>query len=854
MRLHAGRWAVMVGFLLLSAACGGTTDAAATEDATSTADVTGLDATGDATTTTGWGVPLATTAPWPKFRRDARQTGRADFAPEVSTTTQPWSFPTGKGIFSSPIVGADETVYVGSASRHFYAIGADGKQKWDLETGEIIDSSGLLDDKGRVYVASGDGKLYARNAATGAEVWTFSADDPKVTGGLINWFEGNVAIAPNGDLVVPNDNFWVYGIDRDTGKTLWHSVRTDQTWSLPALDVTRGLWVQGNNQLLKALGDNVFGFHLDGSIAWSTSTPGTDAASPLVTRKGVAVIGGFDGIIHALNVETGAEVWQFPTRDHVYASAAELSDGTIVVPSSDGTVYALTEDGKLKWAYDTLEPIRSSPAVDGLDRIYFGSGDGRLYVLNPDGTLRFSYRLIADDRNDLNASPALGHWGVYLAGEDGHVFGVPYDFCLRPAEATNPACVVTAGESLPADGVFLKQTTRFGSPLVTPTPTIDPNEALAFSLFVRKAGDTLLAVLDTATLQVTTTPPIPLDVRVSGDRHFFTVVPLQPFVAGTDGHVQVRVQGQWLQNPTREGLKTSGGTVGGPLDTTFTWTLGTGGPAALPLPIAATVGDATGIWSLSRLAAPLPTILPSYNQIGFDSLHWLVGLVHGDGTHAVGWVVGALPSDTAPFIRVDPASKALFPVTVDFKDGAVTLENQEGLALEMMNASLSFNDFRINARFNDQGQVPGGAVLTVTSKCADIQLYGLFLQQLGFCNPDSDLLVAFGAVLLQPVGTGVQAPVTGVGPVTMTRSKGAITVDLPQSTLPANAHRLGILLEDGDTGKPLPIAYGPRTVQHATPGGMLDKVTLDIIGAEVPSHLRGWLLVDAWPAGFDPAL
>jgi len=36
-----------------------------------------------------------------------------------------WSFPSAKGVFSSPVVGADGTIYIGSADRTFYALGYD---------------------------------------------------------------------------------------------------------------------------------------------------------------------------------------------------------------------------------------------------------------------------------------------------------------------------------------------------------------------------------------------------------------------------------------------------------------------------------------------------------------------------------------------------------------------------------------------------------------------------------------------------------------------------------------------------------------------------------------------------------
>jgi outer membrane protein assembly factor BamB len=805
-------------------------------------------ATGDTTSTVAE-VPLQANSPWPKFRGDARQTGRSPFA-HAATSSAPWKFATAKGIFSSPIVGADETVYIGSADRKFRAIDHTGKLKWEVETGEIIDSSGLLDDAGHVFFGSGDGKLYARDAATGKEVWTWAADSPKETGGIINWFEGNVAIGPDGTLFVPNDNFRVYAIDRLTGQPNWHEQHTDQTWSLPAVDVANNLIVHGNNQLLPALGDNLFALKLDGSPAWSASAPGSIAGSPLITATGIVVIGGFDGYVHGYDVKTGAQKWSFATRDHVYASAAELSDGTLIIPSCDGTIYALDpSDGHQRWAFDTLSPIRGSPAVDLDDRIYVGAGDGRLYVIEKDGKKRFSYKLIDADRNDLNASPALGREGVYLGGEDGNVFAVRYDQCTTVDE-TDQNCDTNPGESLPADGALLLFTSKFGEPLLTPPTVIDANQAMAFSLFVRVGGDTVLGLIDDTSLKVDVLPPSEVTLQVSGDRRFFTIAPKTSFPASKT--LTLHVTGQWLKDPQRDGLKTTGGAVGGKMDQTFTLQLSAPDsttPPALPLPSPVSMGDDAGVWEMARLAAPLPTILPSYNQIGFDSLHWEVGLIHDTPLGATGWVMGALPSDTAPFVMPDPETKALFPVTIHYDSGLITLENRAGLALEAMGASLSFDDFRLSARLDQKGEAQdGGAVLSVTTTCSSIAFYGAFLQQLGFCNPNTDQLVAFGAALLRPLGSGVQHAPTGVGAVTAARTPTQVSFALTGGSLPASQHRLGIFLEDPATGAPLAIAYGPKTTQTADTQGHLTGVQLDVASAKVPTTIRAWLMVDTYPA------
>src|SRR5262249_13511726 len=149
---------------------------------------------------------------------------------------------------------------------------------------------------------------------------TFAADPP--TGGaFIDWFEGNVAIGRDGTLFVPNDNRFTYALSRDDASVRWRFHTADQTWSLPAGDPTTGRVFLGNNNLLKALGDNTFALDAaTGSRIWSHGTDGTVAASPLLGRDGRVIVGGFDGFVRAYDAATGAEQWSVGLRDHIYAS------------------------------------------------------------------------------------------------------------------------------------------------------------------------------------------------------------------------------------------------------------------------------------------------------------------------------------------------------------------------------------------------------------------------------------------------------------------------------------------------------------------------------------------------------
>ena len=60
------------------------------------------------------------------MRHDSRNTGVSPIVGRYRGD-RPWAFRTGRGIFSTPVIGGDGTVYVGSADTYFYAIAADGQ-------------------------------------------------------------------------------------------------------------------------------------------------------------------------------------------------------------------------------------------------------------------------------------------------------------------------------------------------------------------------------------------------------------------------------------------------------------------------------------------------------------------------------------------------------------------------------------------------------------------------------------------------------------------------------------------------------------------------------------------------------
>lgn len=101
-------------------------------------------------------------ASWPMFGHDLKHTGRSPY-PGVQIPTKKWEYLTGFSIVSSPAIGADGTIYVGSRDNRnrLYAINPDGTKKWEFLTGDDVGFSPAIGADGTIYVGSLDHKLYA---------------------------------------------------------------------------------------------------------------------------------------------------------------------------------------------------------------------------------------------------------------------------------------------------------------------------------------------------------------------------------------------------------------------------------------------------------------------------------------------------------------------------------------------------------------------------------------------------------------------------------------------------------------------------------------------------------------------
>jgi len=325
------------------------------------------------------------------------------YALKADGITLKWKYQTAGSVYSSPAVGADGIVYVGSVDGYVYALRADGSDvdrlKWKYQTGEQINinlnfiggkvrSSPAVGADGTVYVGSDtpDGYLYALRA-DGSDVdrlkWKYR------TGGSV---ESSPAVGADGIVYVGSDDGYVYALKAD------------------GRDEDRLKWKYKPGEQIPE---------------WAVRS------SPAVGADGTVYVGSMDGYVYALKPEGSDEdrfKWKYQTGGGVYSLPAVGADGIVYVGSVDGYVYALRADGsdvdRLKWKYRTGGSVESSPAVGADGIVYVGSDDGYFYALNADG--RDENRLKWKHRTGggVTSSPAIGADGtVYVGSGDSHLYG-----------------------------------------------------------------------------------------------------------------------------------------------------------------------------------------------------------------------------------------------------------------------------------------------------------------------------------------------------------------------------------------------------------------------------------------------
>ncbi|MBW1603976.1 PQQ-binding-like beta-propeller repeat protein [Streptomyces sp. JJ66] len=307
--------------------------------------------------------------------------GPSLFALDARDGTERWKLAVDGWVYA--LRAADGVVLTatrGGAVQSWSASG--GERLWEL-TGaqsdfETPDAAPVLHG-GTVYLWA-DGRLYALDARSGDERWTYPVGDASATGGV----PIRLLPAPDGVLYVCAGTR-ILALDAATGTERWRFHGPDPFLSPPAF------------------------------------APGAAVAG------GGVYVADYRGVVYALDPATGHDRWRIPTQARTTTAPVAVADGLVHVPSGSALYTIDAVPGTGRWRFEAQGDLVGTPvAVDG--RVHFGSTDQSLYTLDAVGG-QLRWKLATE--GEITGSPLVSGGVVYACSKDRCVYALDAEHGTR---------------------------------------------------------------------------------------------------------------------------------------------------------------------------------------------------------------------------------------------------------------------------------------------------------------------------------------------------------------------------------------------------------------------------------------
>jgi len=330
----------------------------------------------------------------------------------------------------SPVVASDGMVYVGSVSGKVLALKDDGRSvhlMWSFPENEDDSIGGVYNPPvvgpELLYVSALNGTLYALDKRTGqldGVGWSVIVGNPDNPSSLVS----GAALSPdNSTVVVGSSDGNLYAYDARTGMLRsgypFESPQ-DMIWSTPVID--HGVVYFGSHD------HNIYAVDLaSGTEKWRRETGGAVIASPLVFKNRI-IVGSFDRKLYVLREEDGVPLWgdespfpgmqTFSKADNWFWAGAVADNSTVFAANMDGNVYAVDNEGNLRWKQQLDAPIASTPVVmpTGLVVATKKGEVKRLDLYN--GTVNGLPRLTSEVRAPLSITTTVNPNSIDFSRED----------------------------------------------------------------------------------------------------------------------------------------------------------------------------------------------------------------------------------------------------------------------------------------------------------------------------------------------------------------------------------------------------------------------------------------------------
>lgn len=349
----------------------------------------------------------------------------SDWSKVCTLTIKPkllkWAYETNSGIYSGCAIGPSNEIYATSENGILYSLNSDGTLRWQFSTLSSIYSNPVIGKNG-IYITSTDGKLFSIDFS-GKERWRLQ-----------------IGAAIYSSPAISKDAIY-FGCDDDnlysvslSGKLLWKYKTGDEIAGSPSI---------GKDGTIYVASDAIYALSPKGKNNWTFKPPDEYEtyffASPIINSDGSIYIGGTDGAMYVLTNQ-GRLKWrtETPDQDAIRAAAAIDQKGVIYFGAEDGILYKKDFYGEISQLFETDYYIFSAPAIDTLANIYFVSDDGFFYCINKNGKLLFKW-MIAEDNKEMmySSSPIITSDGtVYVGSWEGKLLA--FDGFAPPTKSSWP--------------------------------------------------------------------------------------------------------------------------------------------------------------------------------------------------------------------------------------------------------------------------------------------------------------------------------------------------------------------------------------------------------------------------------
>ncbi len=253
-----------------------------------------------------------------------------EMAPTLPTPTE-WNY------FTAPPVIDGEQVLVPSGDGALYALElATGKKRWAFQTGDSLRAAPLVAD-GVVYQPSGDDYLYALAAEDGALKWKFATAGVgyDLSQGFIRSDIFTRPALADGLVVFGSRDANVYAVDAVTGMQKW-TFTYDSTWAMATAvenDTVFVGWSTNNKVTALDLAT--------GAKKWDFDAGSHTYTTPLVRGESV-YFASANGTLRKIDQRSGALKWSYDVGASVYSSPV-ADEGRIFFGTDEGRLIAMSE-------------------------------------------------------------------------------------------------------------------------------------------------------------------------------------------------------------------------------------------------------------------------------------------------------------------------------------------------------------------------------------------------------------------------------------------------------------------------------------------------------------------------------